>query len=141
MNVSLIAPCGMNCGICMAYLRERNICHGCLGEKNNKSNHCDKCLIRNCDLLVETTSKFCYDCPKYPCLRLKQLDKRYRIKYGMSMIDNLESIKAVGLQKFAETEEARWLCKSCGKTICVHKPICQYCKAPRNYEFAYKVIK
>ena len=23
------APCGMNCGICMAYLRKKNKCNGC----------------------------------------------------------------------------------------------------------------
>jgi hypothetical protein len=26
---ALIAPCGMNCGVCMAYLREKNKCPGC----------------------------------------------------------------------------------------------------------------
>ncbi len=29
MDVSLIAPCGMNCGICLAYLRTKNVCPGC----------------------------------------------------------------------------------------------------------------
>lgn len=26
---SLIAPCGMNCGTCIAYLRDKNKCPGC----------------------------------------------------------------------------------------------------------------
>ncbi len=30
-NFSIIAPCGMNCSICMAYLRGKNKCPGCRG--------------------------------------------------------------------------------------------------------------
>lgn len=29
INRNLIAPCGMNCGVCIAYLREKNRCQGC----------------------------------------------------------------------------------------------------------------
>ena len=29
MKSELIAPCGMNCGICYGYLREKNKCPGC----------------------------------------------------------------------------------------------------------------
>lgn len=89
----LIAPCGMNCGICLAYLRTKNRCEGCWGENEHKPKHCVKCVIKNCELLAKTDSKFCYDCEKYPCTRLKQLDKRYRTNYSMSMIENLDSIK------------------------------------------------
>jgi hypothetical protein len=28
-KLHLVAPCGMNCGICRAYLREKNKCPGC----------------------------------------------------------------------------------------------------------------
>jgi len=28
-NISDIAACGINCGTCRAYLRERNKCRGC----------------------------------------------------------------------------------------------------------------
>jgi hypothetical protein len=33
----LVAPCGMNCGICIAYLREKNKCPSCRGDDINKS--------------------------------------------------------------------------------------------------------
>lgn len=26
---TLIAPCGINCGICLAFLRDKNTCMGC----------------------------------------------------------------------------------------------------------------
>lgn len=35
-KISLIAPCGMNCSICMAYLREKNKCPGCRGNDIDK---------------------------------------------------------------------------------------------------------
>ena len=40
---------------------------------------------------------FCFDCDKFPCDRLKRLDKRYREKYGMSEIENLNKIREIGL--------------------------------------------
>jgi len=124
----LIAPCGMNCGICLAYLRNKNTCKGCRGSNDNKPASCIHCIIKNCESLNRTHSNFCYDCDTYPCKRLKQLDKRYRTKYHMSMIDNLEHIKLHGLDKFTQEEHTRWLCKTCGGTICVHRGVCLICK-------------
>ena len=83
----------------------------------------------NCDLLSETESGFCYDCVKYPCTRLKNLDKRYRTKYRMSMIENLANIKNQGLEKFLKNEEERWKCKACDAGLSVHRDFCLHCKA------------
>ncbi len=127
-SVSLIAPCGMNCGICLAYLHDKNRCNGCWGDNKQKPNSCAKCIIKNCELLKVTESKFCYECKKFPCTRLKNLDKRYRTKYNMSMLENLEKIKRVGLGKFIADERKRWKCSSCGGTICVHRAVCLKCK-------------
>ena len=128
MNTTLIAPCGMNCGICLSYLREKNRCNGCWGDNTLKPNQCTDCIIRNCKLLEKTDSKFCYDCPDYPCQRLKRLDKRYRLKYHMSMLENLVYIKSSGVDKFVAMELTRWACKNCGGTICVHHGYCLNCK-------------
>ncbi|MDD5185190.1 MAG: DUF3795 domain-containing protein [Paludibacter sp.] len=128
MDARTIAPCGMNCGICLAYLRTRNTCGGCWGDNKQKIGHCSACVIKNCDFLEQTDSKFCYECSKYPCLRLKQLDKRYRLKYHMSMIENLETIKNSGLDRFLEMEHDRWLCPDCGGTVCVHRGFCLKCR-------------
>jgi hypothetical protein len=128
----MIAPCGMNCGICLANLRDKNICYGCWNEDENKRNHCSKCSIRNCKLLEETNSKFCYECTNFPCTRLKQLDKRYRLKYKMSMIENLQYIKESGLENFEKKEAIRWKCVTCGGMICVHRGICLKCNDQKN---------
>ncbi|HET6558442.1 MAG TPA: DUF3795 domain-containing protein [Prolixibacteraceae bacterium] len=129
-NVTLqIAPCGMNCSICLAFLRKKNTCSGCWREALNKPAYCIQCIIKNCALLEKTSSRFCYECEKYPCIRLKQLDKRYRLRYNMSMLENLETIKKEGLEVFMDREKARWRCPQCGETICVHRGYCLKCKA------------
>ena len=126
---NLIAPCGMNCGICMAYLRDKNHCPGCNADDTNKPDSCVKCIIKNCETIKKT--KFCFKCEKYPCTRLKNLDKRYRTKYGMSMIENLENIKKLGIREFVKNEKVRWTCPKCGGTINVHRWKCFDCGAER----------
>ena len=133
----LIAPCGMNCMICYSYIpcnlktgylsRKKNKCPGCWGVDTNKSNSCVSCKIKNCDNLHKTKSKFCFECAEFPCLRIKQLDKRYRTKYNMSMLENLENIKKLGLRKFVQNEKIRWTCSECGGIICVHTGHCSNC--------------
>lgn len=127
MKEELIAPCGMNCGICMAYLREKRRCLGCRSDDTDKAVTVKKCIIKNCDTVNTNESGFCFECAKYPCKRLKQLDKRYRTKYSMSMIENLENIKNIGLVAFVERERERWRCSKCGGTICVHRGYCYDC--------------
>lgn len=115
MEEKLIAACGMNCGICMAYLREKNRCPGCRGDWEKDRTYLRKCVIRNCERLAKNNWKFCNSkCEKFPCLRLKNLDKRYRTKYGMSMIENLKMIEERGIEEFVKSEEKRWKCKKCG---------------------------
>jgi len=126
-DTSLIAPCGMNCGICLAHLRNTNGCNGCRINYGPKRPHCSTCRIMNCEILMKTESGFCYDCQKYHCIRLKNLDKRYRLKYNMSMIENLDAIKSIGLELFVQNEKTRWLCPTCGGMICVHTGYCFKC--------------
>jgi hypothetical protein len=126
-GAQLIAPCGMNCGVCLAYLRKTSKCPGCNGEVSNKLASRVNCIIRTCETIKVSESKFCYECEKYPCTRLRQLDKRYRTKYAMSMIENLESIKKIGLTAFVKNEEKRWHCIKCGGAICVHRGYCLDC--------------
>lgn len=114
LNNNLIAPCGMNCGLCLHYLRASNKYPGCFsGRKvNGKSIKCD---IRLCK---DRHGKYCFNCDKFPCERLKRLDKRYQEKYGMSEIENLRNIKEKGVKSFLEQEEKRWI--NSDGTFCIH---------------------
>lgn len=127
MNSALIAPCGMNCRLCMAYGRERKPCPGCRGEDTNKAKTCAGCKIKNCEHLAHSHARYCYSCEDYPCEKIRHIDKRYRAKYGMSMIENLTSIRNLGVRQFIKNEEEKWQCPHCGELICVHKPQCLNC--------------
>jgi hypothetical protein len=127
-KLSLIAPCGMNCCICLAFLRDKNKCPGCRIVDSDKPATRAKCKIKNCLNFKKSKTKFCFDCKGFPCDKLKHLDKRYRTKYKMSMIENLESIKKFGIRKFVKSEAKRWACLKCGGAICVHRGYCLTCK-------------
>ena len=123
----LIAPCGMNCGTCIAYLREKNRCPGCRIYSANKAISIQRCIIPKCVHLEKTASKFCYDCEKFPCIRMKQLDKRYSTKYKTSFIDNLTMIKEKGIDSFLDFESNRRTCPNCGSVLSVHRDHCLTC--------------
>lgn len=127
----LIAPCGMNCRLCWGYIREKNTCPGCRRidvQESPKSKYRTRCIIRNCEQLAKGNTRYCSEsCNSYPCTRLRNLDKRYRTRYGMSMIENLNMIQDVGIRKFIQNEKLKWTCPECGDLICVHRPTCLSC--------------
>ena len=98
----LIAPCGMNCGICVAFFG-----YTMKGEK--RKHQCCNCRSRDrpcafikkeCDKLATKQIEYCFECIDFPCANLKTLDNRYREKYGMSMIENLKYIQTKGIDQF-----------------------------------------
>jgi hypothetical protein len=123
----LIAPCGMNCGLCMGYLRSQNGCQGCRSGDEGKPKSCLSCSIRTCTTIRDSESGFCFECGRLPCPRLRRLDTRYRAKYRMSMLDNLQNIREQGIDAFVDLERAKWACPECGGMQCVHTPECIYC--------------
>jgi hypothetical protein len=122
-----IAPCGMDCGVCYARLRIRNRCSGCRADDSLKPKTRVACRIKNCERLSGTGEKHCFGCDDFPCQALKHLDKRYRTKCGMSMIENLKNVDKLGLERFCIEEAERWTCPGCGGTICVHRAECPSC--------------
>ena len=132
MDQKLIAPCGMNCCLCVAYqFKEKDInrrgfhkkyCPGCIPRGENCTHMRDAC-----ELLAKGSIRFCFECENFPCKRLKALDKRYRTKYRMSMIENLNYINEFGMEEFLKKECDKWLCTGCGATICCHNGLCLNC--------------
>ncbi len=127
---AILAPCGINCSLCRAYVRDRRRCPGCLGADSHKSAACVRCGIKNCPDLVSGRHRFCFSCARYPCADLRRLDKRYRIRYGVSVVENLARIKAGGEKAFLVEEAAKWSCAGCGSRLCMHKPECMECGVP-----------
>jgi hypothetical protein len=139
MKTTLIAPCGMNCALCSAYLaREydlkkqgisRGYCEGCRPRGKNCA-----FMKQSCERLGNGLVKYCYECTEYPCRRLRHLDKRYRTNYRMSMIENLEFIREHGIRKFIKKDEEKWRCPSCGGTISCHGGLCFQCQVSQLKE-------
>jgi hypothetical protein len=96
-----------------------------------KRSCCINCNIKSCEYLAQNKSKFCSECEKYPCTRLKQLDKRYRKDYNFSLVENLEKVKSVGIKSFLEDETVKWGCSNCVATLSVHQTLCLKCGQPR----------
>lgn len=105
----------MNCGVCKAFLRQHNPCHGCNDAEENKPKTRVNCRLRICDKRI---GKFCCDCAEFPCDRLRHLDHRYRTRYGMSQIENLACIRDKGIRKFLVNERKRWMSEK--GVFCVH---------------------
>lgn len=132
MDEVLIAPCGMNCGVCSSYLAMKydlkkkgfgkGYCAGCRPRGKNCA-----FMKKSCDLIGEGKIKYCYECGTFPCRRLKSLDERYREKYHMSEIENLIYIRERGVAAFLKKEEEKWRCPTCGGVICCHNGICYSC--------------
>jgi ribosomal protein L40E len=55
------------------------------------------------------------------------MDDRYRKNYKMSIKDNLEYIKKMGLGKFIEAQYDKYQCSRCGGLISIHNGKCFKC--------------
>jgi Protein of unknown function (DUF3795) len=132
----LIAPCGMNCALCRAYNayihgvpRQRGkvtYCAGCLPRAKN-------CYIkRGCKKLSKHQIQSCSECETMPCNKLDHLDRRYRERYSMSMVETLKIIKAQGIQEFLKSQAERYTCPSCGDVVCLHDGKCYSCGYTRK---------
>ena len=131
-KITSLAPCGLICDLCLGFQRTKNRCDGC-NSLGNKPGYCTTCRIRNCEPRKENPLIICYDCDKYPCRRLKDLNKRYTLRYGESLIENFQIIKTRGLEEFLMEAGKKWTCSNCGELLCVHRPVCLGCGEKNPY--------
>jgi len=132
MDEKLIAPCGINCSLCISYQFmkkdlnkegfRRTYCPGCIPRENNCIH-----MGHKCELLGKGNVRFCFECKDFPCKDLKTLDKRYKTKYHLSLIENLRHIEAYGIEQYLEKKEEKWRCPECGEMICCHNGLCLDC--------------
>lgn len=82
-----IPACGVFCGGCPAYTKEKSPCKG--AELN--SSRCEKCkTFHLCCLEKEITH--CFQCSDFPCAKLKRFTKSW-LKYGQNFIENQKLLK------------------------------------------------
>lgn len=132
MENDSLAPCGVICELCLGYQHRKNKCVGCKNP-GNKPNHCTACSIKTCPEKNGNSMELCSACRKFPCRRIRDLDKRYKVKYAESPIENLRAVSAMGISDFIRTEEIHWKCPNCGNLLCVHKGRCLSCGAPNRF--------
>jgi len=135
ISEELIAPCGINCGVCRYYLTKAK------GLYKSKKSGCIGCVPRNegctyqggCGPLIKGIVRFCYVCSDFPCKQLEKLNKRYSTKYHTNLIDNLLNIQKYGINKWLEEEEETWKCNECGGTVSIHTHSCFDCGAKQSH--------
>ena len=129
MEPELIAPCGMNCNVCSAYLaykrdlpkRRGNVkCKGC----RPRNKQCAFVKKRCGDRLMKDQVRYCYECVDFPCEHIRKISAKYEKRWGVSFIQNLEYIREYGELKFLAREKRKWKCTKCGGTISIHNNRC-----------------
>ncbi|RKX80661.1 MAG: hypothetical protein DRP60_02665 [Spirochaetes bacterium] len=125
LKTIILAPCGVICELCIAYQRPKNKCVGCLND-GNKPRHCTICSIKHCPGKVDEQD-LCITCHKFPCRRLKDLEKRYSTRYGESPANNMQIVNKQGLDAFMEVVQHTWTCNQCGNLLSAHRDKCVIC--------------
>jgi hypothetical protein len=85
-----VPPCGIFCGGCPRYLRERNPCPGAE----------IRCLQRKCKgiyvcCVEKRQYRFCFECDISPCSRFKAFADTWH-KHGQDLIRNQEDLQELG---------------------------------------------
>lgn len=124
-TLKMLAPCGLTCAACYAHLRKKNPCPGCRSVSLDKPAHCNRCKIKSC---ADERGILCFECSSFPCSLVKSIDKRYRLRYNISLIENGLRAKTAGIKKHLQEEQVKWTCPHCGGTVSLHSRICSKCE-------------
>jgi Protein of unknown function (DUF3795) len=89
-----VPACGVFCGGCPTYTRERKPCPG--ADINIK--RCEGCTTFHL-CCKEKGITHCYECSDFPCRRFKSFSKRW-LKNGQDFIENQKMLKEVGADQF-----------------------------------------
>ena len=138
LDAELVAPCGMNCGLCSAYQALAND----LPRIRGKITHCTGCRPRNkqCSFLKKRCRKlfkgeigFCFECGSFPCTNLQGISEQYVKKYNTSLIENLKEIKTSGIEAFLQNERVRFACGRCYGVVSIHNGKCYRCDSIKGW--------
>ena len=84
IDISMFAPCRMNCEVCYKHCYNKKTCAGCLNSDKGKPEHCRKCKIKDC--IKAKALSYCFECTEYPCKLIKNLEKIYNKRYQVRLI-------------------------------------------------------
>ncbi|MGL6199676.1 MAG: DUF3795 domain-containing protein [Lachnospiraceae bacterium] len=121
----MLAPCGVNCLACSAYLNKKKPCPGCRAlAEEHKRKSCRNCVKKKCAFDKELT--WCFECMRFPCTRIKDLNKRYKQNYNVDIVQNgLDALQ--NMELFMEAQRERFTYRQCGGVIDQHHFKCSEC--------------
>lgn len=147
---NLVGICGIYCGTCPKYLAPRDRDTAYL-EKNSKESglppseiRCDGCLsdkvypscrdcwhgFRRCAGDHKVT--WCFQCSEFPCTRLRDFLPLHVIdgvSHHAGLIEELEYLKAEGIEKWVEKQDRGGRCPHCGKVLYWYVRECPVCRS------------
>ena len=141
-NEKLVAPCGLYCGACSAYLATHENragtgkakgpvmqCDGCLGD-GRLPPHASKCEIREC-AATKTKTRRCSECEEFPCSLITNFNNDGVPHHG-EVLENLRQMRAMGIREWTKHEEDRWGCPKCRTKLSWYDAECPNCKTTRS---------
>ena len=116
-RLDLVAPCGIDCGICELYIckdnpqlfdilvekgipKDKIPCKGCRSVKGDCPVVGNTCETYKC--VSEKKVELCYDCQEFPCIKLHPASNKADILPHNMKVFNLCTIKRIGLSSFIE---------------------------------------
>jgi hypothetical protein len=154
-NKSLMAPCGLYCGVCGVYIATRDgnekfravmsslygtkpeetECLGCMQTDPSKKlySFCKSCSIRSC---VNSKGYYsCHQCKEWPCSSIENFGYATGISVMKRTIPLWRSkVAEYGNEKgsieWARSECERYHCSSCGQSLFRGAQRCRACKKP-----------
>jgi len=150
----LVAACGLFCGACEMYRADHDDnaekvqklvagfnrrggklttddlkCDGCMAG-GRLTPWCKQCAIRECTRKRDP-EMLCSDCKEYPCSRITDFNND-GMQHHSEVLENLQKIKAMGLDKWIEHEEERWTCPQCQNKLSWYDETCSKCGVKKS---------
>lgn len=121
----MLAPCGVLCLACSAYLHKTKPCPGCRApQEAQKRKSCMHCAKKKC--AFDRGYLWCFACERFPCARIKDLSKRYNQNHDVDLIQNGLAARE-DMRGFLAAQRARFLCSACGGIMDQHHQKCSEC--------------
>ena len=91
-----VPACGVFCGGCPSYTREKKPCPGA----GINVARCEACKTFHL-CCQERGITHCHECKEFPCRKLRSYSKHWA-RYGQSFIENQKLLKKVGEKQFLQ---------------------------------------
>jgi len=156
-NTSLLAPCGLYCGVCGIYMATRDgnqelrqklskvygtkvaktACRGCMQPEPADCRFplCDACVIRKC--VIGNKLQSCAQCNNFPCEKIANFPFPVAHQFISEAIPLWKSLceelgTEAGNRAFAKSQLERFSCQNCGRPIFRGATWCKACNSPVN---------